>query len=51
MKRSPLERHDSSGVVLLEHFRQGDPSSSETSQHHPVILDDLLLLRLRRAVH
>jgi hypothetical protein len=37
-------------VVLPEHFRQGYPGSSETSQHRPMILEDLLLLRLRRII-
>jgi hypothetical protein len=37
-------------MILPEDFRQGDPGSSEALQHHPVILEDLLLLRLRGAV-
>jgi hypothetical protein len=49
-KRSSPERHDSSGMVLPEDFCQGNPSSSEAPQHCPVILEDLLLLRLRGAV-
>jgi hypothetical protein len=49
-KRPPLERHDSSGMILPEYFCQGDSGSSETPQHCPVILKDLLLLRLREAV-
>jgi hypothetical protein len=37
-------------MVLPEDFRQGDPGSLEAPQHRLVILDDLLLLRLRGAV-
>jgi hypothetical protein len=49
--KQPLpERHDSSGMILPEDFRQGDSGSSETSQHRLVILEDLLFLRLCGAV-
>jgi hypothetical protein len=50
MKRPPPERHNSSGMVLPEDVRQGHPGSSEMPQHRPVILEDLLLIRLRGAV-
>jgi hypothetical protein len=33
-------------MVLPEDFRHGDPGSTETPQHHPVIIEDLFLLRL-----
>jgi hypothetical protein len=49
-KRPPPEQHDSSGMILLDHFRRGDSSSSETPQHSPVIPKDLLLLLLRGAI-
>jgi hypothetical protein len=39
-----VEQHDSSGVILPDHFRQGDSGSSETPQHGPVVLEDLVLL-------
>jgi hypothetical protein len=41
------ERQDSSGVVLADDGRQGDPGSTEVPQHNPVLLEHLLLLRLR----
>jgi hypothetical protein len=37
-------------MILPEYFRQGDPGSSKMLQHHPVILDDLPLLRLHGVV-
>jgi hypothetical protein len=49
-KWSPPERHNSSGMVLPEDFRQGDPGSTEAPQHRPMILEDLFLLRLRGAI-
>jgi hypothetical protein len=45
-KRSPPEQHSSSGVVLPDDGGQGDPGSSETPQYRPMILKDLLLVRL-----
>jgi hypothetical protein len=38
-KQTPPERHDTSGVVLPDHIRQGDSTSSETSQRDPVVLE------------
>jgi hypothetical protein len=49
-KRPPPERHNPPGMVLPEDFRQGDPGSSETPQHHPMILEDLLLSRLHGTI-
>jgi hypothetical protein len=43
LKRPPPERHDPSGVILPDHFRQGDSGISETPQHVPVELEHLLL--------
>jgi hypothetical protein len=49
-KQPPPEQHDSSGVVLPHDGGQGDPGSSETPQHRPMIPEDLFLLRLRGVV-
>jgi hypothetical protein len=49
-ERPSPKRHDSSGVVLPDHFRQGDPGISQASQHGPVRLEHLLLLCLGGAV-
>jgi hypothetical protein len=43
-KRPPPEQHDTSGVVLPDHFCQGDSGILETPQHGPVKLEHLLLL-------
>jgi hypothetical protein len=47
-----LKRHNPPppGVVLADDGPQGDPSSSEASQHHPVLHEHFLLLRLRRTM-
>jgi hypothetical protein len=45
-KRPPPERHDTAGVVLPDHFCQGDSGILETPQHGPVKLENLLLLLL-----
>jgi hypothetical protein len=49
-KGLPPERHDSSCMVLPEDFRQGEPDSLEAPQHHPMIVEDPLLLCLRGAI-
>jgi hypothetical protein len=46
----PPERHNSSGVVLPNHLRLGDPGIPKTPEHGPVRLEHLLLLFLGRAI-
>jgi hypothetical protein len=43
----PLKRDDSPGMVLANGGCQVDPSLSEVGLHHPVVLEQLLLLRLQ----
>jgi hypothetical protein len=43
-KRSPPERHDTSGVVLPDHLCQGDSGISKVPQHGLVKLEHFLLL-------
>jgi hypothetical protein len=44
VKRPPLEWHDTSGMILPDHLRQGDSGSSKMPQHSPMILENFLLL-------
>jgi hypothetical protein len=44
------ERHDSSGVVLLDHLCQGDSGIQKMPEHGPVRLEHILLLFLGRAI-
>jgi hypothetical protein len=50
VQRPSPERYDPPGVVQINDGRQGDPGSSEAGQHHPVILEQLLLLRLQGTI-
>jgi hypothetical protein len=49
-KLPPPERPNTSGMVLPDHLRQGDPDIPKTPRHGPVGLEHLLLLSLGGAV-